>query len=281
MAGLFWLMAGKGDGSVSAPEAVKGSDGKPLIIPAPTEDAITQSICTQPFAHDWDGDGDLDILSGNFEGTYFLFRNEGSREKAGFAPTPTRLDVNGRALKIQGVHSGAQLVDWDGDGDLDLLSGSSDGGAQWAENTRPKGEKGEPVFSSMRLLLTGNTDGYGSDPDDHDAVPPEKAQPPTNPGGNTRVWAADVNGDGKMDLLLGDSVTMNSRAAGLSEDAYREKRKAWVKKRDSLQSKMRDRTKMDAEAQEKLNTEMSQLYRERSAFDASSSVGFVWLALGK
>jgi hypothetical protein len=39
-----------------------------------------------------------------------------------------------KPLKIEGHHSDPFVVDWDGHGDLDLLSGSSEGGVQWAEN---------------------------------------------------------------------------------------------------------------------------------------------------
>ena len=35
-------------------------------------------------------------------------------------------------------HSDPFVIDWDGDGDLDLLSGSSNGGVYWAENRAGK-----------------------------------------------------------------------------------------------------------------------------------------------
>jgi hypothetical protein len=44
-------------------------------------------------------------------------------------------------LHVRGAHGDPFPVDWDGDGDLDLLSGSSEGGVQWAENTAGRGRK--------------------------------------------------------------------------------------------------------------------------------------------
>src|SRR5688572_22184966 len=112
MAGLLWLLAGTGDGTVAKAVSVKGSDGKPLIIPAGEAD-IVKAICTQPAAHDWDGDGDLDILTGNFEGTYYLFRNDGSKEKASFNPKPEQVMTGDKPLQVEGAHSGVCPVDWD------------------------------------------------------------------------------------------------------------------------------------------------------------------------
>src|SRR5262249_19927783 len=47
---------------------------------------------------------------------------------------------NGAPLGSKGAHSDSFVVDWDGDGSLDLISGSSDGGIYWAKNKAPKGK---------------------------------------------------------------------------------------------------------------------------------------------
>jgi hypothetical protein len=46
MAGLFQVLYGKPDGTFRKAEALKGSDGKPLIIPAKGDDQLTEKICT-------------------------------------------------------------------------------------------------------------------------------------------------------------------------------------------------------------------------------------------
>ena len=43
-------------------------------------------------------------------------------------------------LKVEGHHGDPFVIDWDGDGDLDILSGSSEGGVQWAENRAGPGK---------------------------------------------------------------------------------------------------------------------------------------------
>ena len=233
MAGLFWVLAGTGDGKVAKATAVNGTDGKPLIIPAGESD-IVRAICTQPAAHDWDGDGDLDILSGNFEGTFFIFLNEGSKSKAAFNPKPRQIMTGDSPLKLEGgAHSGVCPVDWDGDGDADILSGSSNGGAYLAENKSTG--KGVPQFSPFRELLPP---GSGSHASDAGEVPPVKAALPTSPGDNTRVWAADVNHDGKLDLLIGDSARLATRPEDLSEEEFVKKQTAWQKEMEAIQEAM-------------------------------------------
>src|SRR4051794_12295019 len=137
MAGLFQVLYGNADGTFRPAEVLKGTDGEPLIIPFPKEDSITESICTRPFAVDWDGDGHLDLIVGNFAGTFYWFKGLG---KGRFQPKPEMLMTGGSPLRIDGAHSDPFVIDWDGDGDLDLVSGSSNGGVQWAENRAGKGK---------------------------------------------------------------------------------------------------------------------------------------------
>jgi hypothetical protein len=125
MAGLFQVLYGKGDGTFRKAEVLKGTDGQPLIIPTKNSDQITDKICTRPFAVDWDGDGHLDLVVGNFAGTFYWFKGEG---KGRFRPTPELIKAGSEPLRIPGAHSDPFVVDWDGDGDLDILSGSSDAG---------------------------------------------------------------------------------------------------------------------------------------------------------
>src|SRR5262245_40823247 len=117
MAGLFQVLWGRADHKFKKAATLSGTDGQPLIIPSKGEDDIIESICTRPTAVDWDGDGKLDLVAGNFAGKFYLFKGKGEGK---FDPAPTRIEAGGKPLEVH-FHGDPFFVDWDGDGDLDLL----------------------------------------------------------------------------------------------------------------------------------------------------------------
>src|SRR5262245_64343553 len=80
MAGLFQVLYGNKDGTFRKAEVLKGTDGEPLIIPIKSREQMTENICTRPFAVDWDADGHLDLVVGNFAGTFYWFKGQGKGE---------------------------------------------------------------------------------------------------------------------------------------------------------------------------------------------------------
>ena len=77
MAGLFQVLWGQPNGTFKKAQILEGTDSEPLIIPTKTRDEITLTICTRPFAVDWTGNGNLDLIVGNFKGTFYRFIGEG------------------------------------------------------------------------------------------------------------------------------------------------------------------------------------------------------------
>jgi len=263
--GLFYVLHGSKERTFGRPTVLDGSDGQPLKLPAGRgqQDSIDR-ICTRPFACDLDGDGKLDIVAGNFRGTFGFFKGEGGGK---FAPNATWLQAGDGRMQVD-YHGDPCLVDWDGDGDLDLISGSAQGGACLFVN---EGSKTAPKFGAKQTLVAPA--GHGGDGmrfgDAHC----------TAPAGDTRVWVADVNGDGKLDLLIGDSITLYFAAAGVDEATARAKDAEWQKKQQAYmgtypQDGDQEATKKWQEGYRKLNT-------EREAFLREEMTGFVWLFLRK
>jgi len=285
MAGLFQVLYGKPDGTFGKAEVLKGTDGEPLIIPADDKDQVTEKICTRPFAADWNGDGQLDLVVGNFTGTFYWFKGEG---KGKFQPKPEQIKSGDKPLKISGVHSDPFVIDWDGDGDLDLVTGSSDGGVYWSENKSGKGKM--PELGPLKALI--DTPPKWGTPSE--TLKSLRESDLTRPTYATRVWVEDINGDGKLDLLVGDSVMLVSPAKGLSDEEMTKKYAEWQEEfkkaqaaisaipvKDVEDGKGDKDAKEKEEQRKKAYEEVNKVYQKRSEFMTEERTGFVWLYLQK
>jgi len=270
MAGLFQVLWGSDKGFAPA-TTLNGSDGEPLLM-GHVEDVdgpIDQQICTRPFAADLDGDGKLDIVSGNFGGTFAWFRGEG---KGRFAPKAMPLLLaDGSPMQVA-HHSDPFLVDWDGDGDLDLLSGADDGSVQLFRND---GDANKAAFTAGTTLLAGH-EGHGM---------PGGAADAKRPSRSVRIAAADVDGDGKLDLLLGDATAYTEPVKGIDAAEFRKREAAWQAKMQALEGEMPELDWEDMESwtkeqeakMEAFQQKSMKLYKERSKFAVDRSTGHVWL----
>ncbi len=267
MAGLFQVLYGTADATFRPAEVLKGTDGEPLIIPVAENQSITENICTRPFAVDWDADGQLDLVVGNFAGSFYWFKGQGQGQ---FEPKPEAIQTGDSPLRIDGAHSDPFVIDWDGDGDLDLLSGSSKGGVQWAENRAGEGKVPE-LAAFQTLIEAGLPVAYGQ---------PFKEEDLTGPTSSTRIWVDDVNDDGKLDLLVGDSVYLISPANGLTTEEFQEKFAAWQKAVQDASTAM-SADSADEAARTEANEEYYKVYQQRAEFMHEDRTGFVWLYLQK
>ena len=239
----------------------------------PGSDVVWDNICTHQHAVDYDNDGDLDLVTGNIGNSFFVVENQGSPGSPLLAERPTKLEI----ASPQG-HSSPHLVDWDGDGDLDLLTGSSEGGAYLSKN---EGTRSTPQWSPFQQLIPGSS-----------AHVQKTEEGPIVPAPSTRLWVVDWNHDGRLDILLGDSVTVATRKPGLTDEKFAELEAAYNKRMEEATANYSKISTEFFQAQEKgeiseeltdrfqkAQTEYSEVYSSKSEFVDEQRTGFVWLYL--
>lgn len=128
---------------------------------------------TAPTFADIDGDGDFDAFIGNYTGNTYFFRNTGSATNAAFASSSIAF-----GLADVGFSAAPTFADIDGDGDLDAFIGNFHGNTIFFRNT---GSRTQPSFA-------GSSIGFG--------IP--------NIGQYSSPSLADIDGDGDLDLFLGE-----------------------------------------------------------------------------
>lgn len=126
---------------------------------------------------DIDGDGDLDIFQGTYNGVFAFHENTGTVNSPLFTQAVANpfglVSVNGFSYPTP------TLEDLDGDGDFDLITGSYGGDIVYFENT---GTVNAPIFAAP--------------------VPSPFGIVPTNAYSNTKLM--DLDNDADMDLLVGE-----------------------------------------------------------------------------
>jgi hypothetical protein len=137
-----------------------------------------------PNFDDFDNDGDLDIICGEFIDKFTWFENIGSREKPRYAEG--RYLTNEHGIITMDLEMIVPVsLDWDKDGDIDLIVGDEDGRVAFMENT---GEIKDhmPVFTSPRYFQ-------------------QKAQY-VKFGALATPFSTDWDDDGDEDLISGNSA---------------------------------------------------------------------------
>lgn len=183
MPGTVYWFRGLGDGKWGARQE---------LLPAKPKDQ-SSAMATANLI-DFDRDGDLDLIIGDVKGYVSLCLNEGSSKEPKFV-SRTRLKVDDDDLKVV-QKSDPWPVDWDGDGLIDLLVGDEAGDASFFRG-RDDGSftQGVSLFTGKKVDPTRKYMATKKLLDQHGRV---------IPGYRLRLTTHDWNGDGKLDLLIGN-----------------------------------------------------------------------------
>jgi hypothetical protein len=103
-----------------------------------------------PNLEDFDDDGDLDLLCGEFVDTLTYFQNLGTRTEPQFA-AGRKVEIHGEAFHADLCMIIPVAVDWEGDGDPDIVLGQEDGRVMFLEHTG-KTMAGMPQFSPPQFF---------------------------------------------------------------------------------------------------------------------------------
>lgn len=103
-----------------------------------------------PNLADFDGDGDLDLICGEFLDKLTWFKNTGTREKPEYAPGEYLTNAEG-VIRMDLQMIVPVAVDWDKDGHPDLVVGDEDGRVALIRNTG-RVKEGVPLFESSRYF---------------------------------------------------------------------------------------------------------------------------------
>jgi len=104
-----------------------------------------------PSYADFDGDGDMDLLCGEFMDGFTYFENVGDRQVPRFTGGKKLKGSDGQPLLMDLQMITPVAMDWDGDGDQDLICGDEDGRVAFIELLDPAGASG-PVFAQPRYF---------------------------------------------------------------------------------------------------------------------------------
>jgi hypothetical protein len=177
------------------------------------------------FAADWRGKGALDLLVGNIDGDIHLIPNDGTSAKPAYGK-PQKMEAGGAVIKAPHGDSQPIVADWDRDGLPDLIVACGDGSVVWYRNT---GSKTEPKLAkAVTLVPAAPTHNY-----DENAPPTKEIKP----GTRAKACVVDWNGDGHLDLLVGDFNLIYGEKPNLTEEDKKTEKEANAKIQE-LQKKL-------------------------------------------
>lgn len=142
--------------------------------------------CPSPNFADFDGDGDLDLLCGEFLDGFSYFENIGTRREPMYAAAKRLTTDDGKPLTMDLQMIVPIAFDWDRDGDPDLIVGDEDGRVAFVENTGKPRDDRTPWFLPPRYF--------------------QQEADTLKCGALATPVAFDWDGDGDQDILSGNTA---------------------------------------------------------------------------
>jgi hypothetical protein len=249
--GEIYFFQRRDDGKFAAAETLKHRDGTPIKV----------GSASAVFAHDWNGNGRLDLVIGDIEGSVWLVSNEGDAKQPVWGEAK-KLAAGGDDIRVSGGDAGPFVADWNGDGKADLVVGCGDGSVVWYRNI---GEPGQPKLEAAKELVPAGSYSEGG-----------------KPGTRAKVCVVDYNGDGQLDLLVGDFGVSTSPRDDLTEEDKAAQQKLQAEVNELIQKYVKQQTAGQDEASAEMKAlieRLSQVQRELAKYRPARHEyqGFVWL----
>ena len=176
--------------------APRYAPGRRLKTPVGRPLAMDLEMIT-PVAVDWNKDGHVDLICGDEDGRVAFLENTGTRDAGGaplFLP-PRYFQQEADDLKC-GALATPVGVDWDGDGDIDILCGNSAGYILFFENLSGPGVERPKWAAPKYLEADGRVIRIMAGPNGASKGRCEAKW------GYTTLSVADWDGDGLPDLIV-------------------------------------------------------------------------------